>query len=161
MDTYRKVPDGVIKNGITHISKSSPTWFEYLEWLDQGNTPEPAFTLTQIRQDQIGVIKKAFLDTPGRGLTTSLGLKVDCDRMDLENFQVLLESCNRKGLAGATIRLHDNTFAEVTVEDLQTIINEIQEYGLSLYQRKWAKESAIEQAATEAQIKAITWDSVE
>ena len=86
---------------------------------------------------------------------------MDCGREDKDNFQELLDYCIRKSLPGVTIRLYHNEYADVTPTQLQTIIHEIQEHGLGIYQRKWAKEKAIEMAATETKIKAITWESVE
>ncbi|MBM9605977.1 DUF4376 domain-containing protein [Desulfopila inferna] len=151
----------VIRYPGTYVIENGTGWEEFLDWREGGNEPDQWKTLLERKQDKVNEIKQAFVIAPKSGLTTSLGIKVDCKREDKDNFQELLDYCTRKSLAGTSIRLHNNDFAEVSVADLQIIINEIQEHGLTLYQRKWAKEAAIDQATTEVQIKAITWDSVE
>jgi len=143
------------------IPKGHRWWTNYEEWLAAGNTPEPQYTREELKQIKISGIKQAFFNAGNAGLTTSLGLKVDANRVDKDNFQEVLNDCLDDNLPGATIRLWDNSFADVSVDDLRTIIREIRKNGLALYQRKWMKETAIKKATTEAQIKAITWDSVE
>ena len=105
------------------------------------------------------MIKQRFLMVPTLGLNISIGLKVNSDRLDKDNMQELLDYCTRMDVSSVTIRLYDNSFTDVSIADLQIIINEIQEFGLGLYQHKWAKETAIDAATSAAEILSITWES--
>ena len=69
---------------------------------------------------------------------TGLGFSVDGGRANLQDFE--------SGLAMGvlTVRASDNTMHEVTVEQMQSIINAIRASGLSLYQTKWTKEAQID-----------------
>ena len=122
----------------------------------------PIYTLDQRRQIQITKIKTAFDAAPSLGLQTSLGYRVNATRTDKSNVEELLDYCQRNSLPGTSqFRIYDNSFVAASVANLQTIINEIQEFGLGLYARKWAKETAIEAATTEEAALAITWESEE
>jgi hypothetical protein len=46
---------------------------------------------------------------------------------------------------------------QLTIEELQIVINELIGYGLWLYQHKWEKEYEIDQATTIEQVNAITF----
>ena len=72
---------------------------------------------------------------------TRLGFSVDGGRGNLQDFE--------SGLAMGvlTVRANDNTMHEVTVEQMQGIINAIRANGLSLYQTKWTKEAQIDALA--------------
>ena len=72
---------------------------------------------------------------------TRLGFSVDGGRANLQDFE--------SGLAMGvlTVRASDNTMHEVTIEQMQGIINAIRANGLSLYQTKWAKETQIDALA--------------
>lgn len=72
---------------------------------------------------------------------TGLGFSVDGGRANLQDFE--------SGLAMGilNVRASDNTMHEVTVEQMQSIINTIRANGLSLYQTKWQKEAQIDALA--------------
>lgn len=113
--------------------------------------------LPEARLRHKAVIAEAFRAAPAEGLLTSLGLRVDCDRIDKDNMTVLLGYSRRKGLKQVTLRLHDNSFATISVAELEVILHEIEEHGLGLYQRKWAREMAIDTAETVADVAAVIW----
>lgn len=118
--------------------------------------------LLRARELQKTVIAESWLAAPTQGLLSSLGYKVNATRVDKDNVRSLLDYCLAKGLPGIdTFRIYDNTTVAVTIDDLQVIHNEIVEFGLGLYQYKWAKGAAIDAAPDEATVKAITWESVE
>ena len=72
---------------------------------------------------------------------TGLGFSVDGGRANLQDFE--------SGLAMGvlSVRGSDNLMHEVTVEQMQSIINTIRANGLSLYQTKWEKEAQIDALA--------------
>jgi len=118
--------------------------------------------LRALKKKQKEKVKADFLRIPAKGMiSASLGVKIDSGREDKDNFRELLDYCNRLSLTETDLRLYDNSFIKVTPAQLQVVIEELQEFGLGLYQKKWAKEAAIDQAADKAAVKAITWESVE
>lgn len=161
MTIYKITEGGVLKDKTTSITKKGYGWQEYQDWLAAGNIPAPLYTIEELKQNQKRSIKEAFLLAPSQGMTCSLGHKVNSTREDKDNMKELLDYCTRLSIGSITIRLYDNSFISVTTADLISIINEIQEFGLGLYQRKWAKEAAIDAAATENEVTAITWESTE
>ena len=164
MNEYKFINDNgtaVLKYPGTSIAQGGNGWDDYEEYVAGGGETDPQYTLDEMKGRQKAVITEAFQVVPKLGLTTSLGLRVNSARLDKDNMQELQGYCIRHGLAEITIRLYDNTFASVTIANLKTIINEIQEFGLGLYQHKWAKEAAIDAAETEADVTAITWGSEE
>jgi hypothetical protein len=68
---------------------------------------------------------------------TSLGFYVDGSKDDIKNFEV------GKKHALPNIKDADGIIRNVTVEDYDSIITEIELFGLSLYQKKWAKEAEV------------------
>lgn len=151
----------VLKSPGTTIVEGGHGWKKYQDWLAAGGVPDPEYDIEELKIRQKATIKDSFLLAPSQGMTSSLGHKVNSTREDKDNMKELLDYCTRLSIGSITIRLYDNSFASVTTADLITIINEIQEFGLGLYQRKWAKEAAIDAAATEDEITAITWESTE
>ncbi len=126
------------------------------------NTDADATILEGIRERQKKNIARGFDDTPGRGILVSLGYRVNATRVDKDNVRSLIDYCQSKGLSGIdSFRIFDNSNVAVTLAELQQIHDEIVEFALGLYQRKWAKATLIDGAADKAAVVAITWESVE
>lgn len=70
-------------------------------------------------------------------IISSLGFKVNADPKALRNIDVLIS------LQVNSFRSYDNTDYEVTVDDLQTIKQEISLNALNLYNQKWQMEREI------------------
>ena len=120
-----------------------------------------ALQLTKKRREQKQVIKASFRQLSKQGFVCSYGKRLDSSREDLDNLTQLLDYCKRKNITETELRLYDNAFLTVSLEQLQKIREELQEYCLAAYHRKWQKEVAIDKAETMAGIAAITWDSKE
>lgn len=117
--------------------------------------------LAQKIREQKQVIKEAFLQLSKKGFVCSFGKKIDSSREDLDNLTQLLDYCKRKSMPKTELRLYDNSFLTVTLEQLQQIRDELQEYCLAAYHKKWQKEVAIDKADTIDKVLSITWDSKE
>lgn len=70
-------------------------------------------------------------------IMSSLGFKINADPKALRNIDVLI------ALQVSSFRSYDNTDHDVTVNDLQTIKQEISLNALNLYNQKWQMEREI------------------
>lgn len=86
---------------------------------------------------------KSVFETKGLKpiVDTGLGFSVDGGRANLQDFESGL------AIGVLSVRGSDNLMHEVTVEQMQGIINAIRANGLSLYQTKWTKEAQIDALA--------------
>lgn len=83
--------------------------------------------------------------------------KIDSSRFDLDNMKNLMSYAQLLSLSEVSIKGFDNTMHQLTIEELQIVINELIGYGLWLYQHKWEKEYEIDQSTTIEQVNAITF----
>ena len=143
----------------TYISDEPDTGFDieiaaYLETATIADYVGPSLeTLKKQKKEEINI---AFTNAALNGrFTSALGFDVNARRggiqNDLQNVETLIN------LNQTIFRDADNTIRNVTALDLVTIKTEMQQYGLSLYQHKWALEADIEAALTEEEINAIEW----
>ena len=93
-------------------------------------------------------------------MSDTLGIDVDCRRSDTkndrENCKILLNYMQRNNVNNIMYVGHKES-VDITVEQLQDLIIEMEEYGLNLYNYKWVLESEIEAAKTIKDLEAITW----
>lgn len=89
--------------------------------------------------------------------TTTEGWIVDARRQDLDNLRNLCAYLINTNVTTATVRMHDNSFVEMSITRLAALCTELQGKGIALYQKKWQKLADIEAATTIEAVKAITW----
>lgn len=90
----------------------------------------------------------------------TIGIDVDCRRSDtkndLQNCQILYNYMNRNSVEVIEYVGHNDS-VDITIEQLQDLIIEMENYGLNLYNYKWVLESDIEAATTIKQLELIEW----
>ena len=107
-------------------------------------------------------IRLAFEHEFRNGVFTSkvLDIDVDCRRSDtkndLQNVEILIEYVTRNSLPNVLYVGHKES-VNATIEKLYTLIEEMQDYGLGLYQKKWALEEEIKNAKTIKELEVIQW----
>lgn len=82
---------------------------------------------------------------------------IDAKRTDLDNLKNLATYVEKYSLTEIQVRMHDNTMITVTKARLDEIVQELIDYGLSLYQKKWRLTSEIDAAATKEAVQDIQW----
>jgi hypothetical protein len=80
---------------------------------------------------------------------------VDGSKDDISNFQSYLDLLLANGATSGEIKDADSIMQAVTTDELDSIIFQIKQHGLSLYQSKWVKEDEINNATTIDEVKAI------
>ena len=127
------------------------------KWVVGGTIEET----TEIEQAEIKNSKKASIkadmeaEANNGEFTSSLGFVINARRSstknDLQNIYSLID------LGVTEFMDADNIIRSVTANDLQMIKNEMQQYGLSLYQKKWNLQAQVDAATTQAELDAIVW----
>lgn len=108
-----------------------------------GNKWTKHFTYTDKNLDEVKMnmyteMKTSFIEKGARpDVSSSLGFTVNGGRDDVTNFEI--------GKKHALPQVKDSVgvFHTVTLSDYDTIISEIETFGISLYQTKWDKEASI------------------
>ena len=104
-------------------------------------------TLEEAREAKLAELEAAF-DTTSREAhcTSSVGFEIDADETANRNIEglVLVMQPEKTTL----FRAYDNTFHEVTREQLETMRKEIVVNSQYLYQAKWTMEAQIQAAET-------------
>lgn len=116
--------------------------------LQQRSEKEKLNFIKSIKTMKIRILKENFNRTLQEGETFSetIQKKIDSRLIDLNNIASLIKILPE----GVTtpFRCADNSFVEVTLQQLQLMEKEIIQYGLNLYQQKWQLEQQIENAQT-------------
>ena len=125
---------------------------EYYEVVPVPEPPEP--TLDELKKARLSELETAF-DTASEEAhcTSSAGFEIDADEIANRNIEGLVLVMQ----AGETtlFRAYDNSFHEVTREQLEIMRKEIVINSQYLYQAKWTLEAQIMQAQTEKELEAI------
>jgi hypothetical protein len=95
----------------------------------------------------------------GKFTSTALGIEVDCRRSniknDLQNVQGLISHMNRNSKSTVTYIGYSES-VEATKSKLEILCNEMEDYVLGLYQKKWQLEQSIDTATME-ELENIKW----
>ena len=122
-------------------------------WYEKGHAPQRP--LEEARTEKLAELEAAF-DTASREAhcTSSVGFEIDADEIANRNIEGLVLVMQPEGTT--LFRAYDNTFHEVTREQLETMRKEIVVNSQRLYQIKWQYRSLIEAATTVDELDAIT-----
>ena len=114
-------------------------------------------TLDELKQNKLAAIKTAFLAASETAhCMSSVGFEIDANETANRDINGLIVVMEARGKETELFRAYDNTFHEVTLEDLKTMLVEISEHGQKLYARKWQLEVSIQAATTAEELDAIT-----
>lgn len=123
-------------------------------WYEKGHAPQRP--LEEARTEKLAELEAAF-DTASREAhcASSAGFEIDADEIANRNIEglVLVMQPEKTTL----FRAYDNTFHEVTREQLETMRKEIVVNSQYLYQAKWTMEARIKAAETTGELEAITF----
>lgn len=114
---------------------------DWVQPLGQEGNP----TLKQAKDRKVNELKgeQLRLEQQVGEVESSLGFVVHARRNDKDNAQSLINSMTRKKHTTVEFKSKEGNHS-LTKKQLQTIIDEIEDYGLSLYQERWAKEAIVD-----------------
>ena len=121
-------------------------------WYEKGHAPQRP--LEEARTEKLAELEAAF-DTASREAhcTSSVGFEINADETADRNIRGLLVVTKENETV--QFRAYDNTFHDVTLNDLQTMLEDIVNNGNALYQKKWQMEAQIKAAETVEDLEAI------
>jgi len=143
----------MLSDGYFMYDKEIPRADRYF-W--NSETEELIPDITPTREKKLKEIKDAFQQEQQSGhITSSLGFEINADDIALRNITSLIDILNDEDIV--QFRDYNNEFHTLTKADLITLKQEIIQYGLRLYQKKWTLEQQIEQAQTKEELEGIKW----
>lgn len=122
-------------------------------WYEKGHAPQRP--LEEARTEKLAELEAAF-DTASHKAhcTSSVGFEIDADEIANRNIEGLVLVMQPEETT--LFRAYDNTFHEVTREQLETMRKEIVVNSQYLYQAKWTTEAQIKAAETIEELETIT-----
>ena len=123
-------------------------------WYEKGHAPQRP--LEEARTEKLTELEAAFNTASQKAhCASSAGFEINADEIANRNIEglVLVMQLEETTL----FRAYDNTFHEVTREQLETMRKEIVINSQYLYQAKWTMEARIKAAETTGELEAITF----
>lgn len=117
----------------------------------------------KIKLTKINEIITAFENELQNGhfISTILGIEVDCRRSitknDKQNVEGLISNMTRNSKAFINYVGYTEIKQNVTINDLQILVAEMEDHVLGLYEKKWMKQSEIENTSTIEELNNINW----
>ena len=123
-------------------------------WYEKGQAPQRP--LEEARAAKLAELNAAFESASKEAhCRSSLGFDIDADETANRNVTSLLVALEATGEQTVPFCAYDNTFHEVTPDQLKTLQLEIIAHARTLYARKWALREAIAAAETVKELEVI------
>lgn len=156
--------------------KVTQGYHDFLTFIAEGREPEVIpfqdISLEQCKDIQKKKVKQQMLQLK-RGFGNYAGFETSIDNgqggkiivearengivNDLVNMKELLEYAEDLGLSEINLFCYNNETHAVSLNDLETIIQEVRSYAVDLYQRKHQKYVDIDNCATNEQVREINF----
>lgn len=160
---YKLVEGGVMRTDGTAIPDcpGNRDWQQYQEWLAQGNTPEPAFTLDGLKIRKVSEIQAAFLASLTAGVVVTAGaltLTMDAGEEHAVRLKHGIELAELNDMTEMTITDFDNVdHPGISIADARTIAVAMGNDFATKRARKNQLRALALQATTEEELGAINW----
>ena len=123
--------------------------------IEKGHAPQRP--LEEARTEKLAELEAAF-DTASREAhcTSSVGFEIDADETANRNVSSLIVAMEANGEDSVLFCAYDNTFHEVTLDQLRIMQIEIITHARAVYARKWALREAIEAAQSVVELESLS-----
>lgn len=172
-DTATSVPPPEYQDGfVSRFDRVSQIWSQIPR--EEVFPPAPELTpqelaerLAQDKAAKLLDIKAAFSAAEADGFVeSSLGFRADATRRSIEDIDGLIDLVSSGALpVPVTFRDYDNTYHDLTLDQLNTLRLEAKGRGPLIYARKWELEAAADAAETVEAVQAVDtsigWPGVE
>ena len=119
--------------------------------------PEPS--LEELKKNKLQELNQKFLEAEENGtLDSSVGFTIDATERSNRDIDGLIKSLEATKQDNTRFCAADNTFHEVTLDNLKTMQLEVITYGQKLYAKKWMFREQINNAETKDDIEQIIID---
>lgn len=117
------------------------------------------------REQKEQELEQAFVNTfvAGFFFSEALQINVDCRRFgkdnDKQNVEGLIKTLRKKGLPGTEVYhgYKEEVSFNVSIEQLTLLIEEMEEYVLLNYEKKWLLENTLKNAQTKEDVDNVNW----
>lgn len=126
------------------------------------HTPEEeAERLAAAKSTKLADIRSAFTAAEANGFVDStLGFRIDATRRSIDDIEGLIDLVSSGAMkAPVTFRGYDNTYHNLSLDQLNTLRIEAKGRGPILYAKKWELEAAVDKALTVEEVQTIITDS--
>lgn len=149
----------LVDGAVIPFDEGNHDYLKYLEWLAEGNIPEPALSLEEAKNEKTSEIE-AYRDLETIKNVTALNTEWQADKVS----QTLLSSTITLASAGLPLPpvwrdFFNNDVAITSLNDLLAIAGAMAIQTQAAYSKSWAKKAAINAATTVEEVAAIGWDS--
>jgi hypothetical protein len=113
------------------------------------NSLEWVIDTNKVVQQQLKEIKDMYAAKIDSGCITTVkdasgsAIRVDCTERSYLLFSVGLKRAQRNGATGIVVKDYHNNYHPVSLSDLDTIINNIEDYQADCLEWKWTEENAV------------------
>jgi len=139
---------------------SSPPEKSFQKWDDESSSwkDDPIAEFTSIKESKLLMVKNAFQNEKELLTFTSptINKEVNARSDDILNISRLVSRMERESTVSTQFRLYDNSFVELTLTQIKTLLTECEDAVLDLYHKKWGLLSQIDVANLES-IGVIEW----
>ena len=116
--------------------------------------PEPS--LEELKKNKLQELNQKFLEAEENGtLDSSVGFTIDATERSNRDIDGLIKSLEATKQDNTRFCAADNSFHEVTLDNLKTMQLEVIEYGQQLYAKKWQYREQINQAQSKEELDKI------
>jgi len=126
INTVKIQGEGFLVNGNMSVPQAEGNrhYQEVLEWIAEGNTPEPEFTKAELKQQVIDEANQLAKATKQEALTsltvtTSLGNEFDGNETARNNMLSAIQASTFTGTTETNWRMADNAVVEITLDELK------------------------------------------
>ena len=160
----RKFPDGEIEVDVFFDDwyKTEPQQFNRSK-IEYALVPTKDNNLEMAKEAQLPFITIGFDKEleGGHFMSASLGIEVDCRRSDRkndkQNVEGLISNMSRNSKSTVNYVGYSEIKTGVTKEQLETLVAEMEDHVLALYEKKWNLQMQIQNATTIQEVNAIVW----
>ena len=153
---YQELYEHEIPEGwtIEEPIKDKPCKFENNKWV---------VDISKYKEQKFNEISSAFEDNVMNGHFNSptLGIEVDCRRgginNDIQNLERLIKRMNRENILETPYKGYTEEVV-ATIDQLNTLLEEMGDYGLLLYLKKWQLEEQVKNVNDSELLKDIKWN---
>ena len=124
-------------------------------WYEKGHAPQRP--LEEARTEKLAELERAFNTASHKAhCTSSVGFEIDADETANRNVSSLIVAMEANGEDSVLFCAYDNTFHEVTLDQLRIMQIEIITHARAVYARKWALREAIEAAQSVVELESLS-----
>ncbi|MCZ4064934.1 DUF4376 domain-containing protein [Oxalobacter aliiformigenes] len=124
-------------------------------WYEKGHAPQRP--LEEVKTEKLAELETAFNTASQEAhCTSSVGFEIDADETANRNVSSLIVAMEANGEESVLFCAYDNTFHEVTLDQLRIMQIEIITHARAVYARKWALREAIAAAQSVVELESLS-----